>query len=58
MPKLYVCEHQLELITRAVAAYKPAQDEEEDHGFLMDFLRQRASESAILDDLNPEDIPF
>jgi hypothetical protein len=58
MSPLYLCTHSLELITRAVAAYKPVKDEEEDYDHLTNYLRKFASEEALLSDLNPEDIPF
>jgi len=58
MLPLYVCAHSLELITRAVAAYKPAKDEEEDHSHLQDYLRKFAEEQPSPEELNPEDIPF
>ena len=58
MLPLYLCAHSFELITRAVAAYKPAKDEEEDHSHLQDYLRKFTEEEALLAELNPEDIPF
>jgi|1185.fasta_scaffold1682583_1 hypothetical protein len=58
MLPLWVCAHSLELITRAVAAYKPAKDEEEDHNHLEDYLRKFAQEQPLLEELNPEHIPF
>jgi hypothetical protein len=58
MSPLYLCAHSLELITRAVAAYKPAKDEEEAHSHLQDYLRKFVEEGPLPDELNPEDIPF
>jgi hypothetical protein len=58
MPRMYVCEHQLELMLAAVKAYKPAKDEELDYQLLLEFLEERSSESAIWDEINPADIPF
>jgi hypothetical protein len=58
MPKLYVCEHQLERLTQTVKAYKPGKDEELDYQLLLEFLEERSSESAIWDEINPQDIPF
>jgi hypothetical protein len=37
-------------LIRAVAAYKPAKGEEEDHSLLKDYLAERASEQALWDD--------
>ena len=57
MTKLYLCQHQLELLTRAVEAYQPAADEKIDHRDLVEYLTMRTEEGASAE-LDPEDIPF
>ena len=51
MIQLLLCEHRLELLTRAVKAYQPTADEETEHKDLVEYLASRA-------ELGPEDIPF
>ena len=58
MANLYLCQHQLELLTRAVEAYKPAPEEKTDHQDLVEYLAMRIEESRTSGDLDPEDIPF
>ena len=57
MTKLYLCQHQLELLTRAVEVYQPAADEKIDHQDLVEYLTMRTEEGASAE-LDPEDIPF
>ena len=57
MTKLYLCQHQLELLTRAVEAYQPTADEKIDHQDLVEYLTRRTEEGASAE-LDPEDIPF
>ena len=57
MTKLYLCQHQLELLTRAVEAYQPTADEKIDHQDLVEYLTMRTEEGASAE-LDPEDIPF
>lgn len=58
MTALYVCAHSLELLTRAVAAYKPGTEDQGDYDNLRDYLRKFTEEEALLSDLSPADIPF
>ena len=59
MSVLRLCEHQLDLLVRAVAAYKPANDEKDDYNLLVDYLAAKARDDAFWDEeLRPEDIPF
>ena len=58
MITLHLCQHRLELLTRAVKAYKPAADEKVQHKELLDFLTAQTEENRLPTDLNPEDIPF
>ena len=51
MIQLLLCEHWLELLTRAVKAYQPAADEETEHKDLLEYL-------VVRGELGPEDIPF
>ena len=57
MTKLYLCQHQLELLTRVVKAYQPAADEKTDRQDLVEYLTMRTEEGASAE-LDPEDIPF
>jgi hypothetical protein len=56
--RLIVCAHELERITRAVAAYKPAKEERVDYQDLFNWLSHKCEENPIPPVIDPEDIPF
>ena len=58
MITLHLCQHRLELLTRAVKAYTPAAAEKVEHKELLDFLTAQTEESRLPTDLDPEDISF